>query len=690
MFIKQLILLAFIPSICLANTQDVANDQANKKSLDIIARIPRYGGDSELDMDDFTDTQYTYVIGVISLVVVPLALVALSILLCPIFALCRVCNCCCCKKKKPKNKITKKQIYMPYFVVLLCAIIMVIMVGIAYAANIDFSGALLYNSGEGKDSNLFQVAEDLVINAAGTIDTFSTIIISLKAGISYVVAGVQLLLSNTAVLGSGASSLIVMLSDISLLWNNYTISTQYNNVLYSFPCEFCTTISSSVSSITVQIEDQTSAIFEDLNNTINEVDSSLIDVEADILENIDNFIDSINDVKSNLDDIQSELTNTKPEIEDFNDKRELLYNILFGIPLLPIIFILFGGILKKPICFTLSYICLWFSCTLMFLLLTMHLPIAILLNDSCDFISIVDQNVTNFVNNTGGEVFQSCLDNSKLIIALGLGESLNFTNQIEFPSLGNISEDFTFSDLTSFETDTAATDFTTFYANGDRALNGINNLTLYSANGGIQHVYTRENVSNLNTTYYYVFNSPGQIALADLIDVIMAEQISINAFNDTLNKIRANLSSVSSQVSIIEADVQTLVDRVDNASYLLEPLFATVDQIVDQARCGFIGYAYQDTKDVMCSAVLGSLSRIVVSMFIVGILSILSCCISIKLVREVEWWQTQKLEEKELKLQQSFQPNKPSIIVMQPTMPNVPYQSGGVQPQNVYFNSQNV
>merc|ERR1712113_1242944 len=90
------------------------------------------------------------------------------------------------------------------------------------------------------------------------------------------------------------------------------------------------------------------------------------------------------------------------------------------------------------------------------------------------------------------------------------------------------------------------------------------------------------------------------------------------------------------------------------------------------AECGFIGDGYQDTKAVMCSAVLGPLSRVVVAMFVIAILSMVGCVCSIKMVRKVDHWQEQKKQEKDDKLQQSMQPNKPKIILMQ--------QPSGYQP----------
>merc|ERR1711933_305073 len=159
----------------------------------------------------------------------------------------------------------------------------------------------------------------------------------------------------------------------------------------------------------------------------------------------------------------------------------------------------------------------------------------------------------------------------------------------------------------------------------------------------------------------------------------------------TVFMIRADVASVTEKVEDISMSTQSLVDNVDNASQLLDPLFLQVDILINETECGFIGEAYTNTKVVMCESVLGALSRIVVAMFVIAVLSVFGCLISVKLVRKVEWLQVQKKEYKDNKLRQSFQPNKPTIVLMQPQRGSIGngYQPGGniVNPsQGVYYN----
>jgi len=562
--------------------------------------------------------------------------------------------------------VTSCQIFGPLFLVFGCMIAIVAMAAIGYGANVDFSGALLYNDGEGEDGNLFDVVEELLSDTSSKMSMIRNITLDLREGTVTAVDAVQSILNDTSILSEGSSSLITMLYGISTLWSGYNVTSEWDGEQYSFECEFCSTFGGAIWNITVEIENQTDPIFEDLDDTVTEIEGSLVDVEADILNQTDLFIEEVTEVRDLVVDIEEEVTSSRVKVEEHNDHRELVYNLIFAIPLISIVYLLFGGVLKKPMCFTLAYCYLWFSCTLMWALLAVHLPIAVLLNDSCDFLDVVDQNVAATINGTEGQVADACLNGDSLVETLGLSSYLNFTEVITFPSLGNISDHFEFQQLDSFQEDAVSTNFTTFYSEGDAALLIINNLTAASPFADGYH-WSRDYISALNSTQYYPWNS--SVAARDTLDslqgLLMAESVSISSFNDTVYKIRANLSAVSDQASWLQQDVQELVNAVENASFLLEPLFDSVHDMENAAECAFVGDAYRDTKAVMCSAVLGSLSRTVVAMFVIAILSMFGCCWTIKLVRRVDWWQEQKRQEKDDKLQQSMQPKKPSIILMQ-------------------------
>jgi len=642
----------------------------------VIDNIPRYGGDSTMDKEDFEGGRTVYWEGIYSLMAIPAVIMALSVLIAPLWALCRCCKCCCCKKTEPKRDVTGIQIYGPVAWVLSCMIAIIVMAAIGYGANVDFSGALLYNQGEGENGNLFDVLETLMIEASSKMNVIRNITLDLRDGTDSSVNDIQEMLNDTSVLSEGTNSLISTLDDISEIWTNYTVTSEWNGTQYDFTCEFCSTFGEEIKDIKEEIEGNVGPVMDDLDVAVSEIMENLVDEKANITQAMDGFIETVTEFRDYVETAEDDVTESRTTVEELNDRRELSYNIIFAIPLVATFYLLFGVVLKKPACFTCAYCYMWFSCTLMWALLVVHLPVAVLLNDSCDFLDVVDNNVTSVINGSTGEVAQACLTGDPLVATLGLSTYLNFTHKITFPSLGNISDNFQFNQLDEFEGDAFSINFTTFYSEGNDALMAINNLTStspYASYNLTSLVWSRENIASLDSSWYYPLNvsnvtdetATAKQTLDDLQDLLMAESVSIAAFNMTVYKIRANLSAVDLQAEDLEHCVQDLANNVENASSLLTPIFDAVEDMEAAAECGFIGDGYENTKLVMCNAVLGPLSRIVVAMFVIAILSMVGCVCSIQLVRRVDRWQEQKKQEKDDKLQQSMQPNKPKIILMQ-------------------------
>merc|ERR1719334_1750577 len=154
-----------------------------------------------MDKEDFEGELTVYWEGIFSLMAIPAVIMALS----------RCCKCCCCKKTEPKRDVTGIQIYGPVAWVLSCMIAIFVMAAIGYGANVDFSGALLYNQGEGENGNLFDVLETLMIEASSKMNVIRNITLDLRDGTDSSVNEIQEMLNDTSVLSEGTNSLITTL-----------------------------------------------------------------------------------------------------------------------------------------------------------------------------------------------------------------------------------------------------------------------------------------------------------------------------------------------------------------------------------------------------------------------------------------------------------------------------------------------
>jgi hypothetical protein len=541
--------------------QQQASDKANVESLRVVDNLPRYGPSSLEDVKvSDTNELIQWVIGILSVVVPFFVISILLLVVMPVWCCCRQCQCCCCKKTKRKKPLTMLQRWGPVGIMTALTIVMVVFAGLAYVANKDFSYSLV-----GDEGSISAAIKELFVDFLTFVDdSILGTIEFIENAIGGIVNGVVDLLGDTSIITTGVSDLITMMSNFGVMWSSYNVTTEVNNETYSFPCEFCTTIGGLVSNASDEISTQIGPIMSSLNNTVQTINSSLISVIDSIDETLASAKDQVQDVRDQLADYQDiYVDDAEPAAKSYNAQRELAVNILFALPLVPFIFVILGALCRKPICFTINYTILWITVIVMYFLLGIHLMIALTLNDGCQFIDNRDDNMTE-VNAEYGAILQSCLDDQPISTAMDLGD-LDFANQIEFPSLGNISGEFNFASFSSLDSNGQSLDMSTFMAKGDAALDGINNITNLTG-----AVYTRDNYSSINVTA--VGNNPAEEqALQSFIDTLDAENASLVAFSETVDNIKQNLTAISMQIAYIKNQTEVIVGRVDDAADLLEP-----------------------------------------------------------------------------------------------------------------------
>merc|ERR1719233_2542479 len=237
----------------------------------------------------------------------------------PLWAMCRCCKCCCCKNKEPKSDITSCQIY---------ALAIITMAAMGYGANKDFSGALLFDTGEGEDGNLHEVVETLVSRTSSKMGNISRITLDLREGMQTAVSGVTAVLNDTSILSMGTSALISALSNFSDEWSGYIVevTSTWDGERYDFGCAFCTTIGDAVDDIMVEVENQTDPVINTLSDTVTEINSTLLEVEDEIMNQTDFFIETINEVQGHLLVVEGEMDSgfaSRDTMEEYNGHREL-------------------------------------------------------------------------------------------------------------------------------------------------------------------------------------------------------------------------------------------------------------------------------------------------------------------------------------------------------------------------------
>ena len=543
---------------------------------------------------------------------------------------------------------------------------MVIFSGLTYQANIEFSDILLYRNHDnlheshGADTNLWDIMYTIMSDGSTLVKDINVKVVSLKPDISDAVTDVQTILLNASLIDNGVDELFTMMDAIDTKWDNHVISNTYTSPFFatdtttSFPCVFCTTIAAQVASIKVEMQTKTDPIFADLSSMTTSTNDTLIQSKDVILEAIDGFNSSISAASENMDSFTRDVNDSRSDVEDINVKRELSYNILFVIPLVPLVFVIIGGLTKTSFCFTVGYILLWLSGVIMFILLAVHLPIAVMMTDVCDYMDMIDDNVTAYYPSDTGKVFQSCLDNDTLVDAFGLREDLNFTKAITFPTFTNISANFEFGGLASLNDDAQNESNSTFYGPGDAALILINALTGLPAwtrvNFKAVDIYTPTPIELHPDNFYTAPGSPSSSGsdpweqLANAIDILYSEDEVSSQFTTAMTDIQSEVAAVTVKRDEIKENTQLVTDQANDAEVLLVPVFDIVDDIIDAARCDFIGEGYLSFHEVLCEDFMGVIARIVVAMIVVAAMSFVACCASFRMVRKSYWMNEQTNE----------------------------------------------
>jgi hypothetical protein len=157
------------------------------------------------------------------------------------------------------------------------------------------------------------------------------------------------------------------------------------------------------------------------------------------------------------------LSNYKSQASTYDGYRNLAVLVILLLPLTAFLALLCGGLCKSGCPFTCFYWFGYFASFLIWILFTIHLPLAVVLNDTCTYVSSVDSNLTQVATlGSAGQLLNACLYNQSLVSVYNLQGQLNFTSAINFPTIPDLASQFQFSAITNFTNSVMALNLNTF------------------------------------------------------------------------------------------------------------------------------------------------------------------------------------------------------------------------------------
>ena len=650
--------------------------------------LPRWGGVKELSLEDYKnlleggvieeaqqsignqniEIENGWVKSVMFAPIIFIVFSGLNLILAILYCLKKcICLCCCCGNKfNGEKKPSIMCLSGTYIIVVGIATNITAFCIVAYVANVDFSNSLLFTEKtEDNNGNLFDTTVDVIDSVSGKLTEINTEVGELIPLVKELADDVRATIDDTSILVDGMSEITSGLKDISDNADLSSFTTQ--TVTYpdgseetlTFPCTLCTSLTNDITQITEELDDNTAPLFDDLQGSIDSISDSLTDGEEFVVDSITELTDTISMISGEIDLIADTVEEQKPTAQEYETYRKIFYSVIFIVPMISTLFILYGGIKKNSRAFCISFCNLWGSTCMMALLLIIHYPLIIIFTDVCGFLTKYDSNVDNLVPKhlEGGnitKVIESCFDDSKLVEAFGLDKQINFTDLLDFPEFPDVSEIFSnFDKFDAFKNTLDSQDSDAIFDGpGDTALQQMNQAisecvsikdlptytqpdTTCELNGkSPTFVVTRDNIDTFNPDEWYEKTQglgrdeeiPNHTILVQSKAILETIETTKAQFDAQIASIKADFADIETKKDDTEARISALVAKVNNAEDLVQPLLNQTDVIMDTITCGVLADAYHDIKDVMCEDVEPALSSIVLSMIVIWITAIFGCC----------------------------------------------------------------
>jgi len=592
------------------------------------------------------DTE-AYVVKALPWAAVPGVLGVLSLLagvaycLCSL-KMCRRCRSNCCKwwkKQKDEFSVIKamkeksKDIRFQYICLSILCVFMLAFAIIGFVANGKFADSITGSGGA------LDITSDWFVELKAFCLKTRTPIKFIGQNVSSIVGGVVLpLLNETSMIDDGTVELTDLLQNFSLTYSDRTITATDGTYTETFACAVCTTIADKVNDTRDQIISDTQPMFDEMSSTRSSLSVELAAQNATIIDSCTSAHDMIYNAEKDMEDLKNDYEDDlKPEITKMSNLRKLMFSLLFAFPLLPIILSTFTIWTRKTIFLTIQNGLTWFTCSLISIILGIHLLITVVLADVCELNDVVlTKGLTSIEdmgnNNTGVDIIQACLDNTPLIDVFNMSDKLDFSTVIDFDFDFNATKSFDLTALADLGDTIGNTTTSTFNGKGDDALQACNDLI---AEGDVTTPdLTRDNIASATASTYFTSAGAKRTELDVLISsastTINLEASASAEFSALILNMKFDMNVIANYTDDLKSTIVHIENRFNAIEGQMSPIFMAADLLLD-TRCGFIGTTYRRLDESICVKMAPSIAAMCLSMILIVLMLLPVCCIGLYL-----------------------------------------------------------
>lgn len=412
-------------------------------------------------------------------------------------------------------------------------------------------------------------------------------------------ANISLLVNETEI------AITVGISDVSsgLETQSEVLQTVW---IRGYVCSKCNTLGEALGVANQIVENAADPVLYELRNIRSEIAESFVEVRGSLDEAILEAKERLDDAVNTTLDIDDDV-DTYGDYLDYWDNWRLIilatiYSILTALGIAAAASIAWN---RGKYVSVLAYIFLVFL-FLNMVFLAAHTGIYTLLVDVCDMAGKREQTLESIFPNTDldsltdpsrtpGRALMTCLCDENVIVTFNYTSELSFRDRITFPDTAQTSPDeyldfTTIYDYLDQVKQVNISDFNYSVAATDGKLVEVNDITT-------PDVFTRENISELDPSGYGGGNTATLTALkADIEEAVLVEgEIAVFLANLT-----ANATTLEETIATARTDVIAAQEALLRANQTLEPAFLAVDDLKEDATCGFIGSFYYKIKRTTC------------------------------------------------------------------------------------------
>jgi len=605
-------------------------DSESTKSF--INSVPVFGGETAFEPDNSAYLQkrgMSAIFGAAGAVVSFIALVLTLILrCCPCFR----CRCC---GKRPK---TRNACLYPGSALFVFALAIAVLGSVSLAYESQLHNAIVGDKDEKPEPRPTPTPAEPVPAAA--ISSFSLgpnpnvfgIVVTLYSELNFRFLALQASLSNitqsvvpiansvNSTLGdvsfiqTGTNGVITDLTQFVADHGSVSIPVSYcgGTLMGNITCDSCNDISSQGQSSINNIQQQSNATFADLNDVVMSTQQTLLDVNQTIQDDTAQAANEMTSVNSKVDSFNPD--NSEDQVRKYEGYRHSIVIAFYCMCYVPLILFLLSLWRKSKWLLASTLYFLWFMAFLMFIVVAILLPSALISSDACLYLNQKEGELDTVFSGKTLDVTVACMLNTSVGDALGFSDALSFRDEIVFPTFQPVDEIFNF---TALDTLTAQ----------------INNLSL--ASYGADDATIDAAIDEINTAGNFMCDQTNLCSCASSNTNLDAQAKELDKALQARAAISAEIADAQSDIGAINAEVTnlkmqtaTLINSLNSTQTLIDPLFNTAESALVLTNCYFAGQSYREAKQQLCVKSLSAFQVLAATSFAVGLISWFAaiCC----------------------------------------------------------------